>query len=71
MVVPDLRNACSDWSTVKKCRPAIRRDVVTHVADVCRRHVGKCGQTASRAEQLSKSWTDLDEIFCERSQFNF
>jgi len=33
MGVADLYNACSDWSTVKECRPTIRRDV----SDKCRR----------------------------------
>jgi len=32
MGVADLFNACSDWSTVKKCWPTVQRAV----ADICR-----------------------------------
>jgi len=51
MGVADLCNAYSDWSTVKKCRPTIRRDV----GDIgqCQRQtsstfVGKCQQATNR-----------------------
>jgi len=42
--VADLCNACGDWSTVRKCRPIIRRDV----CDKCRRHFDdECEQAVS------------------------
>jgi len=61
MGVADLYDACSDWSTVQKCRPTIQRHVadkchiyIYGVGDKCRRHlsvtfVGKC-------EQVVRQW---------------
>jgi len=47
MGVVDLYNACSDWSTVQKCRPTVGQDVDDKIMSAT--FVSKCEHAVTRA----------------------